>query len=93
VTCRESADFIMDCVCGDQSSEALTEFEYHLSLCRNCVRYFASYRDAVKLGKRAFDDSDELALPAVPEELVRAVLAFARARSATSDAPTFPGGT
>ena len=78
MTCREFADFMMDYLSGELSSESRAEFEYHLSLCSNCRMYLASYRESVKLGKRAFDDEDD-ALPAeVPEQLVNAILAARR---------------
>ena len=78
MTCREFADFMMDYLSDELSSESRAEFEYHLSVCSNCPMYLASYRESVKLGKRAFDDEDG-ALPAeVPEQLVKAILAARR---------------
>ena len=75
MTCREFADFIMDYISGELSSEQKTAFELHLRLCGNCTKYLTSYEEAVKLGKRAFDDEDEAAASAgVPEELVKAIL-------------------
>ena len=75
MTCREFADFIMDYLSGELSAESRAAFEYHLSLCINCVRYLASYQGAVKLGKRAFEDDDAKVPSQVPEELVNAILA------------------
>jgi len=73
VTCREFADFIMDYLSGELSSESRAQFEYHLSLCTNCRKYLASYEESVKLGKRAFDD-DRATLPTdVPEDLVQEI--------------------
>jgi len=78
VTCREFADFIMDYLSGELSSESRAQFEHHLSLCTNCRKYLTSFEETVKLGKRAFDD-DAAAVPAdVPEELVKAILAARR---------------
>ena len=74
MTCREFADFIMDYLSGELSSQSRAQFDHHLSLCTNCRKYLASYEETVKLGKRAFDD-DAAALPAdVPEDLVKAIL-------------------
>jgi len=74
MTCREFADFIMDYLSGELSSESRAQFEHHLSLCTNCRKYLTSFEETVKLGKRAFDD-DAAAVPAdVPEELVKAIL-------------------
>ena len=78
MTCREFADFMMDYLLGELSSESRAEFEYHLSLCSNCRTYLAGYEESVKLGRRAFDD-DDAALPAeVPEQLVHAILSARR---------------
>ncbi len=78
MTCREFADFMMDYLSDELSSEARAPFDYHLSLCANCRKYLTSYEETVKLGKRAFADEDA-ALPSdVPEELVKAILAARR---------------
>jgi anti-sigma factor RsiW len=64
-----------DYLSGELPPDLRQPFDHHLSLCINCRRYLASYRETVALGKRAFDD-DEAAVPAdVPEDLVRAILA------------------
>ena len=75
MTCRQFADFMMDYVSGELSSESRAEFQYHLSLCGNCRRYLAGYQETVKLGKRAFEDDDAIVPSQVPEELVKAILA------------------
>ncbi len=77
MTCRELADFMMDYLSGELSSESRAGFDHHLSLCANCRKYLTSYEETVKLGKRVFDD--DAALPAdVPEEFVKAILATRR---------------
>jgi predicted anti-sigma-YlaC factor YlaD len=78
MTCREFADFMMDYLSDELSSESRAQFDPHLSLCANCRKYLTSYEETVKLGKRAFADEDA-ALPAdIPEELVKAILAARR---------------
>ena len=75
VTCREIADFMADYLSGEIAPELRQPFDHHLSLCVNCQRYLASYRETVSLGRRAFED-DDAAVPAeVPEDLVKAILA------------------
>ena len=77
MTCREFADFVMEYLSGELSSEARQSFQQHVSVCANCQRYLTSYEESVKLGRRAFDDDGEL--PAdVPEDLVKAILAARR---------------
>jgi anti-sigma factor RsiW len=75
VTCREFADFMMDYLSGELSTESRAAFEHHVGLCGNCRRYLASYQETVKLGKRAFEDDDANVPSQVPEELVKAILA------------------
>ena len=75
MTCREFADFLMDYLSHELSTESRAAFDYHLSLCTNCQRYLASYRETIKLGKRAFEDPDADLPSQVPEELVKAILA------------------
>ena len=75
MTCREFADFMMDYLSDELSTESRAAFEHHLSVCTNCQRYLASYRETVKLGKHAFADVDADVPSQVPEELVKAILA------------------
>lgn len=75
MTCRELADFIADYLSGELPDETRQQFEEHLRLCPNCERYLAIYREAVRLGRRAFEDDEAAAPPDVPKELVRAILA------------------
>jgi anti-sigma factor RsiW len=75
LTCREFADFMMDYLSNELPAESRAAFEYHLSLCTNCQQYLTSYRETVKLGKRAFEDVNADVPSQVPEELVKAILA------------------
>lgn len=75
VTCREFADFMADYLAGELAPELRQPFDYHLTLCANCQRYLASYRETVSLGRRAFDDEDAAVPAEVPEDLVKAILA------------------
>lgn len=85
ITCRELTGFLMDYVDGALDGQQREAFERHLAACPPCVDYLASYRATVELTR-------ELAAPppadapagdattsgAIPEELVRAVLAARR---------------
>jgi anti-sigma factor RsiW len=71
---------MMDYLSGELSSESRAEFHHHLSDCSNCRRYLASYRETVKLGKRAFEDDDANLPSQVPEELVKAILSARQRR-------------
>jgi anti-sigma factor RsiW len=74
MTCREFADFLDDYLAGGLAPSVRTAFEYHLQLCVNCVRYLEHYRQAIALGRHAFDGTSTDLLPDVPEDLVRAIL-------------------
>jgi len=78
VTCREFADFMMDYLSDELPTEARARFEHHLRICANCEKYLTSYKETVKLGKRAFHDEDGTLPTDVPEDLVKAILAARR---------------
>ncbi len=74
MTCQAFADFIADYLDDALASDVKSEFERHLSVCRNCETYLQDYENTVRLGRRAFDDPDAPVPAEVPEELVQAVL-------------------
>jgi anti-sigma factor RsiW len=80
MSCREFADFMIDYLSGELSSDSRTAFDGHLSVCSNCRRYLAAYEESVTLGKRAFEDDDGAVPPDVPEQLIAAILTARRAR-------------
>jgi anti-sigma factor RsiW len=77
MTCRELAEFVGAYLSGELEPAARVEFDRHLAECEACVSYLDSYRSTVDAGKAAFADEP---VPAVPEELVRAILAAKRAQ-------------
>jgi len=78
MTCREFADFILDYLAAELSSESRALFEHHLDVCANCRKYLDAYQQTVALGRRAFEAEDAPVPDEVPEELVKAVLAARR---------------
>ena len=78
VKCRELAEFMADYLSGELEQETAVQFDRHLSRCGNCTAYLSNYRDAIRLGRQAFEDS-EAELPGdVPEDLIKAILASRR---------------
>jgi predicted anti-sigma-YlaC factor YlaD len=75
MTCRDFAEFIDSYLARDLAAGTLASFEYHLSVCSNCRRYLAQYRDAIALGRTAFAHPAEAVPADVPEDLVAAILA------------------
>ncbi len=75
MTCREVTDYLMAYLEGELPAAERRAFEAHLAGCEPCSLYLASYRAAVRLGARAFEDDPCEA----PPELVDAILAARRA--------------
>jgi anti-sigma factor RsiW len=69
-----------DYLSGELPRDIRRPFDHHLSLCINCQRYLASYRESVALGKLAFADDDAVLPADAPEELVKAILAARSSR-------------
>ena len=71
VTCRELIEFLDDYVAGELDATRREAFESHLSECRACRSYLATYRTTIRLSAEAADAAAER----VPEDLVRAIMA------------------
>ncbi len=78
MTCREFVDFLLDYDAGELSAAQRTSFDAHMAECPPCIAYLETYRQAVVLGKAAFEASDETIPDEVPERLVEAILAARR---------------
>lgn len=72
MNCRELTEFLMDYVNDDLPLEARAGFEVHLTRCGHCVEYVRQYQITIEAGQQAFKTE---ALPDMPEELIRAILA------------------
>jgi anti-sigma factor RsiW len=79
VNCREFVDFLMSYIDGELEDEPTRVFEEHMRLCPPCETYLDSYRDTIRLGKCACEDSEAALMEEAPELLIQAVLA-ARAK-------------
>jgi anti-sigma factor RsiW len=77
LTCRQLIDFLDDYLAGTQPADVRAAFERHFGACEACRGFMASYRATVKLGKAVFQRPDDEVPAAVPEDLVRAVMAAA----------------
>ena len=80
LSCRECADFLCEYTCGELPAVERKEFERHLAACPPCVVYLATYEKTVALEKPALCSEEAAKGPAMPEALVRAILA-ARGKS------------
>jgi anti-sigma factor RsiW len=70
-SCREVTEFLADYVAGTLGPHERWVFERHLAECPECVVYLRSYAETIRLAKDAYDVDE---VPAVPNELVRAIL-------------------
>ena len=75
MTCREFADFMDAYLAGELLAYDLGSYYYHISVCPNCVRYLAQYRDAIAFGRSAFADANAVVPGDVPEDLIAAIMA------------------
>jgi anti-sigma factor RsiW len=78
MTCREFADFMADYLSGELPPEGRAQFDRHLAACPTCVTYLNGYEAAIRLGRKAFEQSDSPIPDGVPEALVQAILAARR---------------
>jgi predicted anti-sigma-YlaC factor YlaD len=76
LTCREVTDFVADYLSGELALDVRAVFDEHLAECPDCVTYLRTYEDTIRLAC----DADEPVPAAVPEKLVRAILATRRSR-------------
>ena len=73
LTCREMANFLADYLDGSLALAERHVFDKHLADCPECAAYLRSYTETIRLARQTREDD---ALPAaVPDELVRAILA------------------
>ena len=73
LTCREMANFLADYLDGSLALAERHVFDKHLADCPECAAYLRSYTETIRLARQSREDD---ALPAaVPDELVRAILA------------------
>jgi len=73
LTCQEMTDFLADYLDGSLALAERHVFDKHLADCPECAAYLRSYTETIRLARQSREDD---ALPAaVPDELVRAILA------------------
>ena len=73
LTCQEMTDFLADYLDGSLALAERHVFDKHLADCPECTAYLQSYAETIRLARQTRED-DTLPV-AVPDELVRAILA------------------
>ena len=74
LTCQEVLDFLSDYVAGRLSAGELARLNEHLAVCPPCVDYLANFK-ATLAACQNLRAAEFEKLPAMPEELVQAILA------------------
>ena len=75
VTCREFESFIIDYVEGELSDRQRKMFDWHMVICPMCKVHFETYRKAIELGQKVFEEESDEVPESVHSELVNAVIA------------------
>jgi anti-sigma factor RsiW len=78
LTCREFIEDLADYLSGELAPDRLPLCEAHLFHCPDCVKYYRSYQETIRLSKMALDERDESTAMYIPQELARSILAAAR---------------
>ena len=76
MTCRDVTDVLDGYLDGKLPRSQRLAIRLHLLLCRDCRNYLRSYKLTIRAAKAAMLDLDRPPPPDMPEELVKAILAF-----------------
>ena len=69
VTCKDANGFLMDYLENRLSGEVKKALEYHLSLCKTCVKFVNTYKKTIQLTGR-------LSIEKMPARLEKTLLRF-----------------
>lgn len=76
ITCQELEAFIDDYLDDNLPVSQHAVFMSHMEKCPACDNYLNNYRNAVSLGKKAYNDETEC--EKIPEPLVQAILSASK---------------
>ena len=80
ITCQQLLDFIYDYLDGTLPAEDVAEFERHLAVCPSCIHYLDTYKQTVRMSKRALRPASDDGTHGssheepLPESLVQSIL-------------------
>jgi len=76
LTCKEFDNFMIDYLEGSLPVWQKYVCWLHVKMCRECSYFIEQYQRVVALEQTAFDSPDAPVPDSVPEELVKAALAY-----------------
>lgn len=80
LTCKEFDEFMIDYLDGGLPVWQRCVCWLHVKMCRECAYFIKQYQRVVKLEQAAFSAPDAQVPDSVPEELVKAALAYRKGR-------------
>ncbi len=80
LTCKEFDDFMVDYLEGGLPVWQKFMYWLHVKMCRECAYFIRQYRRVIALGQQAFDSPDSAVPDSVPEELVKAAMAYRKSK-------------
>lgn len=89
INCKECADFLMAYLDGDLPAAQKEAFETHLHLCPPCMRYIETYMQTMAMA-RAAHTPKTAPTSALPEEMVKAIMASMAGQHAAARKPGQP---
>jgi anti-sigma factor RsiW len=78
LSCQDFTRFLNEYIDGELSPERRAIFDRHLAICPDCTNYLQSYRQTMKMSVLALRDARDVLPPAIPDELVLAILEAGR---------------
>jgi anti-sigma factor RsiW len=78
LTCHEFIDDLSAYFSNELEPERLVHCEAHLAHCPDCIKYYHSYRETIRLSMASFADRESSGIAEMPQELARAILAAAK---------------
>jgi len=80
LTCKEFDEFMMNYLEGDLPVWQKYMCWLHIKMCRECAYFVRQYHRVVALGQNTFDFPDDPVPDSVPEDLIKAALAYRKAK-------------
>ena len=75
LTCREFIEDLAEYLSGELAPERFPHCDAHLSHCPDCVKYYRSYKETIRLSTMTRDQRDETIAMHMPQELARSIFA------------------